>query len=30
MFVGPQTQGSATQINGTAPSLAQSVSDAHG
>lgn len=30
MFVGPHTQGSATQMSGTAPSLAQSVSDAHG
>jgi hypothetical protein len=30
MLVGPQTHGSATQISGKAPSLAQSVSDAQG
>jgi hypothetical protein len=30
MFVGPQTQGSTTQMSGTAPSLAQSESEAQG
>ena len=30
MFVGPQTQGSITQMSGTAPSLAQSESEAQG
>ncbi len=30
MFVGPQTHGSTTQISGTAASVGQSRSEAHG